>query len=89
MQKEWLLQGEFSPEQRQQIKALTERLKCPRLVAELLFRKGLDTPDQIEDFFQPQLGHQHDPFLFPDMGKAVDRILSAIDRGERITIYGD
>lgn len=56
MQKEWLLQGEFSPEQRQQIKALTERLKCPRLVAELLFRKGLDTPDQIEDFFQPQLG---------------------------------
>ncbi len=89
MQKEWLLQGEFSPEQRQQIKALTERLKCPRLVAELLFRKGLDTPDQIEDFFQPQLGHQHDPFLFPDMGKAVDRILSAIDRGEKITIYGD
>ncbi len=89
MQKEWLLQKEFFPEERQQIKALTERLKCPRLVAELLFRKGLDTPEQIEDFFHPQLAHQHDPFLFPDMEKAVDRILRAIDRGEKITVYGD
>lgn len=89
MKKEWLFQDEFSPEQQQQIDALTEQLKCPQLVAELLFRKGLNTSQQIEDFFNPQLSHQHDPFLFPDMDKAVDRILSAIDRGEKILIYGD
>ncbi|MDD4223733.1 MAG: single-stranded-DNA-specific exonuclease RecJ [Candidatus Cloacimonetes bacterium] len=89
MQKEWLLQGEFAPEEVKQIKELTTRMKCPRLVAELLFRKGLKTPEQIEDFFQPRLEHQHDPFLFPDMEKAVGRILAAIDRGEKITIYGD
>lgn len=89
MQKKWLLPEDFSPEERQQIKDLIAELKCPRLVAELLYRKNLRTPQEIEDFFHPHLSQQHDPFLFPDMEKAVARILKAIDSGERITIYGD
>jgi single-stranded-DNA-specific exonuclease len=89
MQKEWLLTGEFSPEIRQNIKVLSKTLKCPRIIAELLYRKELRTPEEIEGFFHPQMSHQHDPFLFPDMEKAVSRILDAIDRGEKITIYGD
>ena len=31
----------------------------------------------------------HDPYLFRDMGKAVNRIKRAIDKSERILIYGD
>ncbi|MBW6513885.1 MAG: single-stranded-DNA-specific exonuclease RecJ [Candidatus Syntrophosphaera sp.] len=89
MQSKWLLPGELTPEEKTQIKALSASLKCPRLVAELLYRKNLQAPEAIEAFFHPRLDFQHDPFLFPDMEKAVERILRAIDSKERITIYGD
>ncbi|HNT51857.1 MAG TPA: single-stranded-DNA-specific exonuclease RecJ [Candidatus Syntrophosphaera sp.] len=89
MQKQWLLPGEIAPEIRQQIKNLSEQLKCPRLVAELLYRKDLHTAEEIEGFFHPRLEQQHDPFLFEDMEKAVERILRAVEAKQRITIYGD
>jgi len=59
------------------------------MVSELLFRQGLKTEQEIRDFFTPSLYHQHDPFLFEDMDKAVTRIVQAIERHEKITIYGD
>lgn len=89
MQKEWLLPGVLAPEARQAVKDLTEKLKCPPLIAELLYRKDLRTPEEIESFFHPKLEQQNDPFLFQDMEKAVGRILRAIETGEKITIYGD
>ena len=89
MEKEWLLPEKLSGEDTQQVKAMMRDLKCSRLIAELLFRKDLRTAEQIGAFFHPQLSQQHDPFLFPDMEKAVERVLAAIERHERITIYGD
>ena len=58
-------------------------------IALLLQRKGLFTDEQATDFLRPRLGRLSDPFLLPDMRAAVDRILRAIDRGERIVLYGD
>jgi single-stranded-DNA-specific exonuclease len=40
-------------------------------------------------FFSPSLDDLHDPFLMPDMEKAVDRILIAREQKERIVIFGD
>jgi single-stranded-DNA-specific exonuclease len=42
-----------------------------------------------ESFFSPSLSDLHDPFLMPDMEKAVDRILIAREKKERIVIFGD
>ena len=42
-----------------------------------------------EDFFEPKIGDLHDPFLLPDMEKAVTRILNALDNKERIVIFWD
>jgi len=89
MEKQWVLPEHLTPEDKQQVESLAGELKCPEIIAELLYRKNLKTVDQVTDFFHPQLSQQHDPFLFPDMEKAVQRILAAISGGEKITIYGD
>lgn len=47
------------------------------------------TPENEENFFSPSIEHLHDPFLLPDMEKAVKRILEARERQERIVIFGD
>lgn len=89
MEKQWVLPEPLTPEDKQQVESLAGELKCPEIIAELLYRQNLKTVDQVTDFFHPQLSQQHDPFLFPDMEKAVQRILAAISGGEKITIYGD
>jgi len=80
---------ELSDEEKQKIKDISASLKCPKIVAELLYRKGLGTTEEIDAFLNPRLDQQYDPFLFPDMEKAVQRIIRAIDKGEKITVYGD
>ncbi|HOR30581.1 MAG TPA: DHH family phosphoesterase, partial [Candidatus Syntrophosphaera thermopropionivorans] len=89
MEKEWKMPPELSEEDKQKIKDISVSLKCPKIVAELLYRKGLITIEEIDAFLHPRLDGLFDPFLFPDMEKAVQRIIRAIDKGEKITIYGD
>lgn len=58
-------------------------------VTELLVRRGVSTPEGAESFFAPSLNDLHDPFLMPDMDKAVTRLNRAMGAKERIMIYGD
>jgi hypothetical protein len=58
-------------------------------VARLLCQRGLSDPELAERFLNPSLDHLHDPMLLADMGVAVDRILAAIARKEKIAIHGD
>ena len=58
-------------------------------VAELLKRKGFGCVDEVNTFLNPQLRSLSDPFLLPNMGRAVERILEAIDRSQRIVLFGD
>lgn len=56
----------------------------------LLATRGVDTQAAIDEFLAPDYESDlHDPFLFPDMQKAVDRVFAAIDAGEKIVVYGD
>ncbi len=54
----------------------------------LLANRRLD-PEDLPSFFEPQISDLHDPYLMPDMEKAVKRILEARDTKERIVIFGD
>ncbi|MBP9779274.1 single-stranded-DNA-specific exonuclease RecJ, partial [Candidatus Gracilibacteria bacterium] len=47
------------------------------------------TPENERLFFSPDISDLHDPFLMPDMQKAIERILAAREAGERIVIFGD
>ena len=59
------------------------------IVARLLCQRGLSDPALAHRFLNPSLDHLHDPMLLADMGTAVDRILGAVARRERIAIHGD
>src|SRR6058998_4375286 len=52
-------------------------------------RKGFGTADEVQAFLQPRLKSLSDPFLLPNMKAAVTRILAALDRRERIVLFGD
>ncbi|MEK7523551.1 MAG: single-stranded-DNA-specific exonuclease RecJ [Patescibacteria group bacterium] len=60
------------------------------LLKKLLANRGLESEVEMEQFFHPTAERDfHDPFLMKDMGKAVLRIGQAIEKGERIMIFGD
>src|SRR5437763_152717 len=58
-------------------------------VARLLCQRGLSDPELAQRFLNPSLDHLHDPMTLADMHVAIDRILGAIARKERIAIHGD
>ena len=60
----------------------------PKIVS-ILINRGTDTLSGIKDFLFGGIETMHNPFLFPDMQKAADRIKKAIDSGEKILVYGD
>jgi single-stranded-DNA-specific exonuclease len=73
----------------QEVASLVRELGIARFAAELLVRRGLRSPAEAEPFLSPRLKSLRDPFLLPNMAAAVDRILTALDRAERIVLYGD
>jgi single-stranded-DNA-specific exonuclease len=58
-------------------------------IARLLMRKGFASAKEVETFLRPRLSSLSDPFLLPNMQAAVDRILDAVDRHERVVLFGD
>ena len=61
---------------------------CPP-VSQLLVQRGITSVEEADRFFSPRLKHLHDPFLMPDMDKAVNRLNRAMGAKEKIMVYGD
>ena len=60
------------------------------LFEQILTARGLTTRAACQAFLQPDyMAVKHDPFLLPDMKKAVARLKQARQQGEKIVIYGD
>src|SRR6266850_7532978 len=68
---------------------LAAALGIAPVVARLLCQRGLGDPEQARRFLNPSLDQLHDPMRLADMRVAVDRIMAAIERRERIAIHGD
>jgi single-stranded-DNA-specific exonuclease len=73
----------------QAAEVLVEELKISPAVARLLAIRGIHEPEIAQRFLRPSLDHLHDPFVLADMAPAVERILAAIERREKIVIHGD
>ena len=71
------------------IRNLSEQLTIHPVLSDLLIQRGVTNFEEARTFFRPSLEMLHDPFLMKDMDKAVERVLSAIEKKERIMILGD
>jgi single-stranded-DNA-specific exonuclease len=69
--------------------ALHEALGIDLIFCRLLAQRGVTTYEEARAFFRPSLEGLHNPFLMKDMDPAVARLDLALQRNERILLYGD
>ena len=86
MNPQWVLAGVPDPKKSEQF---AREINVPYILSQILIRRGVDTFKKAKEFFRPNIEYLHDPFLFQDMEKAVDRVERALHNNERILIYGD
>lgn len=85
MNKKW----EVCQEEEEKVAELANKSHLSPLLASILINRNIDTVEKVEQFVNPTRNDFHDPFLMPDMDKAVERILKAIHTNEKVMIYGD
>ena len=59
------------------------------VLADLLAGRGIEEPEAAARFLAPALGDLHDPLRMSGMKSALDRLEAALERKEKVLIYGD
>ena len=81
---QWILRGEhFQPSGSGSDEVF------PAILRHLIEQRGLPSGERLEEFLRPQLKDLGDPFEIGEMDLAVARILQAVDRGEKVLLFGD
>jgi single-stranded-DNA-specific exonuclease len=86
MEKNWILKSQGEGKE---VERLSAELNISKPLAILLVQRGITTFEEAKSFFRPDLELLHDPFLMKDMEVAVERIQSAVQKKEKILVYGD
>lgn len=85
-EKRWLLKD--SPDE-EIVNALSKAINVNPSLATILAQRGICDFDSAKTFFRPKLSMLHDPFLMKDMDLATERIEQAINKEEKVLVYGD
>lgn len=88
-EKLWILKSHTTPENEREIRKIASTLGINPIVAKLLYTRGYKTPADAKSFLCMESEMLANPFDMKDIDSAVERIRLAINRGEKITIYGD
>ncbi len=84
-QKKWI----FPPSNINLQTKIADSLRISPILSLLLINRGTTCVESARTFLQPKLSSLNDPMLLPDIEKSSKRILEAISKGEKITVYGD
>lgn len=76
-------------ENNEKVFELAKTFEIPITIAKILFSRGITSSEEAQKFFYSSKDDLHDPFLMKDMDIAVNRVFSALDKKEKIMIYGD
>ncbi|MBX9851965.1 MAG: single-stranded-DNA-specific exonuclease RecJ [Cytophagaceae bacterium] len=68
---------------------LSKAINIKPQLASILLQRNITSFEKAKSFFRPSLNELHDPFLMKDMDKAVERLSQAVNKEEKILIYGD
>ena len=79
----------LKPLQKEAAQHIARALGVSPVLAALLWQRDICTPEEVAEFFEPQLEGLHDPWLLRDMDLAVGHLLEAIEGGLPIFIHGD
>ena len=63
-------------------------MSAATIIKKILAARGIVGAER-DNFLSPRYDLRHDPFLLPDMEKAVERLIIALEHQEHVTIYGD
>lgn len=85
MNKKW----EFYEENDEKIINIAKKHNISELLTKILINRGITEDKEIDTFLNPTRNDFYNPYLMPDMEKAVERIIKAINNQEKVMIYGD
>lgn len=88
MQTNWKIRT-LTADEHALVEQLAAELNISPVSARMLVIRGIRSAEQARAYIRPSLDQLHDPFLFRDMDKAIDRLHRAICSGEKIMVYGD
>lgn len=85
MNKKW----EYYNNDEKIVEELQEKFNISKLLATILANRGIIEDEKVRKFLEPTREDFYDPFLMPDMEIAINCIIEAINKNEKIMIYGD
>ena len=85
MEYTWVLDHHHDEEE---VDNLAKELGIPTLLSRILLKRGICGFEKARTYFRPDLEQLYDPFLMRDMDKAVERLHQALQKGEKVLIFG-
>jgi single-stranded-DNA-specific exonuclease len=73
----------------EEVRQLSSRYKVDLLTCSILARRRITDREKVKYFLENDLLFLHSPFEFKDMQSAIERVLDAIESGEKIRVFGD
>ena len=73
----------------EKVEEISSKYHVNKLLATILANRNIVSEEEIRLFLNPTRNDFHDPYLITDMEKAINRIVQAIEKQEKVTIYGD
>ncbi len=88
-EKKWILKECDDALSKQQIAKIAKSLNIHPIIAKLLYYRGYNDENSVRTFIGMESEMLCDPFKMRDVDKAIERIRTAVEKKEKITVYGD